>query len=153
MNSRPSHSIFSIISKWKINVHINYFQNFDIVKLELLDFFLQKINYFNSNLQIISVDMVLCMHWHTTRKKVFKYYTNRIEDCLPHFPKNPLTLLFSQWNFFVLVFFFFPLKNFLFLCFASTLCLLMSNCQKTIKNSRFHMVTNKYMAQLHESKE
>lgn len=38
LNSRPSHSIFSIISKWKISVLINYFQNFDIVKLELLDF-------------------------------------------------------------------------------------------------------------------
>jgi hypothetical protein len=41
----------------------------------------------------------------------------------------------------------------LYLCFAPTLCLLMSNRQKPIKNSRFHMVTNKYMAQLDESKE
>jgi hypothetical protein len=50
------------LANGKLNVLINYFQNFDIFTLELLDFFCKKINYFNSNLQIIGLDMALCMH-------------------------------------------------------------------------------------------
>jgi hypothetical protein len=109
------HSIF--ILNWIQDQVIQFFQSlangklvylliiFKIltIKLELLDFFFCK----KLIISIVIYKLLVWIWYYACidTQKVFKYYTNRIENCLLHFSENPLTLLFSQWNFFVLVFF------------------------------------------------